>query len=70
VFFQPPYRREAPIGSTSLYKKQLAVFLQIFDILRKKGEINFKIGGIGEAFLFILHRLKVHNPVTEEGNDD
>jgi hypothetical protein len=30
-----------------LYKKQLTVFLQIFNILRKKEEINFKIGGIG-----------------------
>jgi hypothetical protein len=29
-----------------IYKKQLSVFLQIFNILRKKGEINFKIGGL------------------------
>jgi hypothetical protein len=29
-----------------LCKKQLGVFLQIFDILQKKGEINLKIGGI------------------------
>jgi hypothetical protein len=37
----------SPIGSTPLYQKQLGVFLQIFNILREKGEINFKIGGIG-----------------------
>jgi hypothetical protein len=47
VIHQLPYRREAPIGGTPLYKKQLGLFLQIFNILRKKGEINFKIGGIG-----------------------
>jgi hypothetical protein len=29
------------------YNKQLGAFLEIFNILRKKGEINFKIGGIG-----------------------
>jgi hypothetical protein len=45
--FQPPYRRFAPIGSAPLYKKQLGVFLQIFNILRSKGGINFKIDGIG-----------------------
>jgi hypothetical protein len=45
--FQPPYRRFAPIGGTHLYKKQLGAFLQIFKILRKKRELNFKIGGIG-----------------------
>jgi hypothetical protein len=44
---QPPYQREAPIGTTPLDKKQLGVFLQIFNILRKKGEIDFKINGIG-----------------------
>jgi hypothetical protein len=44
---QPPYRREALIGGTPLYQKQLGVFLQMFNILRKKREINFKIGGIG-----------------------
>jgi hypothetical protein len=44
---QPPYRRFAPVRGTPLHKKQLGVFLQIFNILRKKGEINFKIGGIG-----------------------
>jgi hypothetical protein len=44
---QPPYQREAPIGVTLLYKKQLGVFLQIFNILRKKGEFNFKVDGIG-----------------------
>jgi hypothetical protein len=47
VLVQPPYRREAPIGSTPLDKKHLGVFLQIFNILRKKGEINLKIDGIG-----------------------
>jgi hypothetical protein len=45
--FQPACRSEAPIGVTPLYKKQLRLFLQIFNILRKKREINFKIGGIG-----------------------
>jgi hypothetical protein len=45
--YSAPYRREAPIGGTPLYKKQLGVFLQIFNILRKKGEINFKISEIG-----------------------
>jgi hypothetical protein len=44
---QPPYRRFAPIGDTPLYKKQLGVFLQIFSIVRKKGENNFERGGIG-----------------------
>jgi hypothetical protein len=44
---QPPYRCEAPIGDTLLYQKQLGVVLKIFNVLRKKGEINFKIGGIG-----------------------
>jgi hypothetical protein len=51
IFFQPLYRCEAPIGGTLLYKKQLGVFLQIFNILRKIGEINFKIGGIGQVFV-------------------
>jgi hypothetical protein len=45
--FQPPYQRFAPRGDTPLYMKQLGVFLQIFNILRKKGEINFRISGIG-----------------------
>jgi hypothetical protein len=45
--FQPPSRRFAPIRDTPLHKKQFGVFLQIFHILRKKGEVNFKIGGIG-----------------------
>jgi hypothetical protein len=44
---QPPCRRKAPTGDRPLYKKRLGVFLQIFNILRKKGEINFKIGRIG-----------------------
>jgi hypothetical protein len=47
IFVQRPYRRQAPIGGTPLYQKQLGVFLKFFNILRKKGEINFKIGGIG-----------------------
>jgi hypothetical protein len=47
AFFQPLYRREAPIGGIPLYKKQLGILLQIFNILHKKGEGNFKIGGIG-----------------------
>jgi hypothetical protein len=47
LLFQPPYRRFAAIGGTPLYKKQLGMFLQIINILRKKGEINFKTGGIG-----------------------
>jgi hypothetical protein len=41
------HRRFALIGGTSLHKKQLGIFLQIFNLLRKKGEINFKIPGIG-----------------------
>jgi hypothetical protein len=47
AIFQPPYRRFAPIGGTPLDKKQLSVFLQIFNILRKKGEVDFKISGVG-----------------------
>jgi hypothetical protein len=31
--FQPPCRREAPIGGRPLDKKQLGVFLQIFNIV-------------------------------------
>jgi hypothetical protein len=38
---QPLYQRELP-----LYEKQFGVLLQIFNILRRKGEINFKTGGI------------------------
>jgi hypothetical protein len=64
---QSPYRREASIGGTPLYKKQLNMFLQIFNILRKKGEINFKIGGIGQAFAFILLSSKVRNSINEKG---
>jgi hypothetical protein len=30
---QPPYRRFVPIGRTPLYKKQLSVLVQIFNIL-------------------------------------
>jgi hypothetical protein len=45
--FQPPYRCFTRIGGPPLYQKQLGVFLHIFNILRNKGEINFKIGGIG-----------------------
>jgi hypothetical protein len=33
AFHQPPYRREAPLGDTPLYKKQLGVLLHIFNIL-------------------------------------
>jgi hypothetical protein len=44
---QPSYRREASMGGTTLYKKQLGLFLQIFNILRKNKEIDLKIGGIG-----------------------
>jgi hypothetical protein len=47
MVFQPPCRREAPTGGTPIEKKQLGVFVQIFNIMRKKGEIDFKIGGIG-----------------------
>jgi hypothetical protein len=39
--------------SRRLEKEQLGVFLQIFNVLRKKGETNFKIGGIGYEFVFI-----------------
>jgi hypothetical protein len=69
-FFQPPYRRKTPIGGTLLYKKQLGVFSQSFNILRKKGENNFKIAGIGQAFGFIPHRLKVRNSINEKGSYD
>jgi hypothetical protein len=41
IVCQPPDRR------LPLLKKQLGVFLQMFNILRKKGEVNFKRGGIG-----------------------
>jgi hypothetical protein len=48
VAFSPAAnRREAPTGSTPVYKKHPGVLLQIFNILRKKQEVNFKIGGIG-----------------------
>jgi hypothetical protein len=70
VLFQPPYRREAPTGGTPLYQKQFGVFLQIFDILRKKGEINFKRGGIGSVFVFVLQSLKVRNLINEKGSYD
>jgi hypothetical protein len=46
------------------------VVLQIFNILQKKGEINFKIGAIGEVFAFILHSLKVRNLINEKGSYD
>jgi hypothetical protein len=46
-FVQRPYQRFAPIAGKPRCKKQLGVFLQIFNILRKKGEIDFKIDGIG-----------------------
>jgi hypothetical protein len=68
--FQAPCRREAPIGGTAIHKKQLGVFLQIFNILQKKGEINFKIGGIGQTFVFDLQSLKVHNSINEKGSYD
>jgi hypothetical protein len=42
VFFQPPDRRSAAIGGMPL-----GAFLLIFNFLRKKGEIDFKMGGIG-----------------------
>jgi hypothetical protein len=58
--------RFAPIGSTPLYKKQHGAFLQKFNILRKKGEINFKTGGIGSALVSILQSLKVHNSINEK----
>jgi hypothetical protein len=35
-FFQPPEWLFAPIGGTAIYKKQFGVFVQIFNILRKK----------------------------------
>jgi hypothetical protein len=43
---QPPYRRFAPMGGMPLYKKHIGVVWQIFNILRKKGEIKFRIGAI------------------------
>jgi hypothetical protein len=46
-FVHPPYRREASMSGTPRYKKQPGVFLQIFNILRKKVKVNFKINGIG-----------------------
>jgi hypothetical protein len=59
--FQPPYGREAPIDGTPLEKKHLGVFLQIFNILRKKGDISFKISGIGQIFVlfYIVERCVV-----------
>jgi hypothetical protein len=53
-----------------LYQKQFGVFSQIFSILQKKAEINFKIGGIGYAFVFTLHTLNVGNFINEKGNYD
>jgi hypothetical protein len=41
-FYQPPYQRLVPIGGMPLYKKQLSVFLQIFNILRKKERLISK----------------------------
>jgi hypothetical protein len=35
-FCQPSNGRFTPMGGTPLYKKQLGVFLHIFNILRKK----------------------------------
>jgi hypothetical protein len=68
LLFSAPHRRFARMGSLPLDKKQLGVFLQIFNILRKKGDINFKIDEIGEAFVFILHSLKLCNSINEKGN--
>jgi hypothetical protein len=45
-FIQPPYRCEAPIGWYARDKEELGLFLQISNILRKKGNVNLKIGGI------------------------
>jgi hypothetical protein len=64
------FSRFAPIGGTHLYKKQLGMFLQIFNILRKKGEINFKIGEIRSAFVLILHCLEVRNSINKKGSYD
>jgi hypothetical protein len=46
ILVPPPWQGEAPIGGTPLYKKQLGVYLQIFNILRKKRDINFEMDGI------------------------
>jgi hypothetical protein len=34
----------------------------------KERRDQFQIGGIGEAFVFILHSLKVHNSINEKGS--
>jgi hypothetical protein len=48
-FFSRPIgaSRRGRHASLDRYKKQLGVFLRIFNILRKKGKINLKIGEIG-----------------------
>jgi hypothetical protein len=43
------------------------VLLQIFNILRKKSEINFKTGWIVQELVCILHRLMVCNFIDEKG---
>jgi hypothetical protein len=45
-FLSAGYRREVPI-SGCLCKKQLDLFRQKLNILKKKGKLNFKMVGMG-----------------------
>jgi hypothetical protein len=63
----PAYRRFAPIGSC-LCKKQLDLFWQKSNILRKREDFNFKIIGIGETPVVILQGPKAQNSINEKGS--
>jgi hypothetical protein len=53
--FSATYWRQAPLGDPPLYKKHPGLFLQIFNILQKKREINFtKVESDKYLFLFYL----------------
>jgi hypothetical protein len=48
------YQREAPTGG-GLCKKQLYMFWQDLNILRKKAKFKFKIVEIDQPSVFLLH---------------
>jgi hypothetical protein len=44
------------------------IFWQKLKIIRKKGEFDFEIFGIGEASIIILHRPNVRHSINEKGS--
>jgi hypothetical protein len=64
--FSLDHRRRLRISC--LCKKRMDMFWQKLKIIRKKGEFDFEIVGVGEASIFILHRPNVRHSINEKGS--